>query len=121
MSNRKIEIEQLYRRHGAARTLLARAYAENGQSAERDAEIDALTALHKQAPKSPAGKLDMFLLERHSLKDKRSLAIIYVLRPFGPHNTHLAADLYDGSGGEVLQIELDSDDGDQVYFKETHP
>ncbi|MGA3071748.1 MAG: hypothetical protein ABSD43_16190, partial [Terracidiphilus sp.] len=33
-----------------ARTLLARAYAEQGQSAERDAEISALTALHKEAP-----------------------------------------------------------------------
>jgi hypothetical protein len=104
-----------------ARTLLARAYAESGQSTERDAEITALTALHKQAPKSPAGKLDMFLLERHSLKNGRTVSIGYALRPFGPHNTHLLAEIYDASGSTGLRIELDSDDGDQVYFKETHP
>jgi hypothetical protein len=104
-----------------ARTLLARADAENGQSAERDAEITALTALHNQAPKSPAGKLDMFLLERHSLKGGGSVAIGYALRPWGPHNTHLRAEIFNASGHTILLIELDSDDGDQVYFKETHP
>lgn len=105
----------------SARTLLARAYAENGQPAERDAEIDALTALHKQAPESPAGKLDMFLLERHSLKNKGNLAIGYVLRPYSPHNTYLSAEIFDASGKQVLHIELDSDDGDQGFFKEEHP
>lgn len=104
-----------------ARTLLARAYAENGQSAERDTEISALTALHKQAPNSPAGKLDMFLLERHSLKGGGSVAIGYALRPWGPHNTHLRAEIFNASGGTMLVIELESDDGDQVYFREVHP
>lgn len=104
-----------------ARTLLARAYAENGQSAERDAEISALTALHKQAPKSPAGKLDMFLLEKHGLKGGGSVAIGYALRPWGPHNTHLRAEIFNASGDTILVIELDSDDGDQVYFKQIHP
>ena len=104
----------------SARTLLARAHAENGQTAERDAEITALTALHNHAPKSPAGKLDMFLLERHSLKGGGSVAIGYALRPFGPHNTHLSAEIY-SSGGTTLRVELDSDDGDQVDFRETHP
>jgi hypothetical protein len=104
-----------------ARMLLARAYAEKGQSAERDAEISALTALHKQAPKSPAGKLDMFLLERHTLKSGGSVGIGYALRPWGPHNTHLRAEIFDASSKAILLIELDSDDGDQVYFKETHP
>ena len=104
-----------------ARTLLARARAEDGQSPERDAEISALTALHKQAPNSPAGKLDMFLLEKHSLKGGRIVTIWYALRPWGPHNTHLTAAILNASGDTVLRIELDSDDGDQVYFKETHP
>lgn len=104
-----------------ARTLLARAHAENGQSAERDAEISALTSLHKQAPKSPAGKLDMFLLEKHSLKGGGSVTIWYALRPWGPHNTHLSAEILDASGGTILHIELDSDDGDQVYFRQIRP
>jgi hypothetical protein len=104
-----------------ARTLLARAYAENGQPTERDAEISALTALHKQAPQSPAGKLDMFLLERHSLKGGGSVGIGYALRPWGPHNTHLRAEILNASGDPILLIELDSDDGDQVYFREIHP
>jgi hypothetical protein len=103
-----------------ARTLLARAHAEKGQSAERDAELTALTALHKQAPKSPVGKLDMFLLEKHSLKSGGSVTIWYVLRPFGPHNTHLLAEIFDASGGKTLHMELDSDNGDQVYFREIH-
>lgn len=104
-----------------ARVLLARAYAENGQSAERDAEISALTALHKQDPKSPAGKLDMFLLERQTLKGGGSVGIGYFLRPFGLFKTHLRAEVYDASGKAILVIELNSDDGVQVDFKETHP
>jgi len=104
-----------------ARTLLARAYAEQGQSAERDAEISALTALHKEAPESPAGKLDAFLLEQHSLKGGGAVTIAYFLRPAAPHNTHLLAQIFDASGSLMLHIELDSDDGDQVYFKESHP
>lgn len=104
-----------------ARTLLARAYAEEGQSAERDAEISALTELHKQTPKSAIGKLDAFLLEKHSLKGGGAVTIACVLRPWGPHTTHLLSEIYDASGGLILHIELDSDDGDQVYFKEVHP
>jgi len=104
-----------------ARTLLARAYAEEGQSAERDAEINALTELHKQAPKSPIGKLDAFLLEKHGLKGGGAVTIACVLRPWGPHNTHLLSEIYDASGGLILHIELDSDDSDQVYFREIHP
>ncbi len=104
-----------------ARTLLARAYAEEGRSAERDAETSALTALHKQAPESPIGKLDAFLLEQHSLKGGGAVTIAYVLRPWGPHNTHLLSEIYSASGKMILHIELDSDDADQVYFRETHP
>ena len=104
-----------------ARMLLARAYAENGQRAERDAEISALTALHKQAPESPAGKLDMFLLEKHRLKGGGIVAIGYALRPWGPHNTHVRAEIFDASGNSFLVIELESDDGDQVDFRKTHP
>lgn len=104
-----------------ARTLLARAYAEEGRSAERDAEIGALTALHKEAPKSPAGKLDAFLLEKHGLKGGGAVTIACILRPWGPHNSHLLSEIYDASGSLILHIELDSDDGDQVYFREIHP
>jgi hypothetical protein len=104
-----------------ARTLLARAYAENGQSAERDAELTALAALHKQAPKSPTGKLDVFLLEQHSLQGGGIARIWYLLRPWGPHNTHLYSEILDASGGMILSIELDSDDGDQVDFRQIHP
>jgi hypothetical protein len=104
-----------------ARTLMARAYAEQGKSAERDAEIAALNELHKQAPESPIGKLDAVLLEQHSLKSGGAVTITYLLRPWPPHNTHLLAQIYDASGSLMLHIELDSDDPDQVYFKEIHP
>ena len=104
-----------------ARTLLARAYAEEGRSAERDAETSAITELHKQDPNSSFGKLDGFLLEQHRLKGGGAITIAYILRPWGPHNTHLLSEIYDASGKLLLHIELDSDDGDQVYFKETHP
>jgi len=105
----------------AARTLLARAYAETGQSAERDAEISALTALHNQDPKSPAGKLDGFELEKHILKSGGGVAIGYFLHSVGPHNTHLTAQIDDASRAMILRIELDSDDPDQVYFRQIHP
>jgi hypothetical protein len=91
----------------------------NRQSAM--AEISALTALHKQAPDSPAGKLDIFLLEKHSLKGGGIVTIWYALRPWGPHNNHLLSEILDASGRTILRIELDSDDGDQVYFREIHP
>ena len=104
-----------------ARTLLARAYAEDGRSAERDAEISALTALHKQALTSPAGKLDVFLLEQRGLKCGGMVRIWHVLQPFGPLKTHLFSEIFDGSGSRILTIELDSDDGLQVDFREIHP
>lgn len=104
-----------------ARTLLARAYAETGQRAERDAEIAALVEMHKTAPNSPAGKLDAFLLEQHSLKGGGALTIAYFLRPSGPHNTHILGQVFNASGGRMVTIELDSDDGDQVYFRQSHP
>src|SRR5258708_586322 len=67
------------------RTLLTRAYAEDGRSAERDAEISALIALHKHAPKSPAGKLDVFLLEQHILTRGAILSISSPLPTQHPH------------------------------------
>lgn len=104
-----------------ARTLLARAYAENGETGERDAEIDALSALHSHAPESPAGKLDVFLLEQHGLENGGRVDIWYALRPYGPFNTYLAAMFYNASGDPVGKIELSSYDGDQIEFKRTHP
>ncbi|MDT8068763.1 MAG: hypothetical protein ROO76_11435 [Terriglobia bacterium] len=104
-----------------ARTLLARAYAENGQPAEREAEISALTELHNQAPDSPIGKLDFFLLEHQSLKSGGTVGIWYALRPWGVMKTHLYAQVLDPSGKATLTIQLNSDDGLQVYFKEKHP
>ncbi len=104
-----------------ARTLLARAYAEDGRSSERDSEISALAALHGRAPKSPAGKLDVFEIEKHSTKGGGTVGILYSLRPWGPHNTHLYSEILDAFGKMVLRIELNSDDPDQVYFREIHP
>lgn len=104
-----------------ARTLLARAYAEDGRSEERDSVIAALSALHQKDPKSPAGKLDGFDLEKHRTKRGGYVGILYALRPFGPHNTHIYSEVYDPSNKRVAQIELDSDDGDQVYFREKYP
>ncbi|HEY4358638.1 MAG TPA: hypothetical protein VGN16_23025 [Acidobacteriaceae bacterium] len=104
-----------------ARVLLGRAHAEEGHAADRDAEVSALVALHKAASGSSAGKLDGFLLEKHVLKGGGSVSIWYVLRPWGPHHTYLYSEILDVSGGMVVRLELDSDDGDQVYFKEIHP
>jgi hypothetical protein len=104
-----------------ARTLLARSYAEGGRSSERDAEISALTELHGKAPKSPAGKLDVFELEKHSMKGGVIVGILYALRAWGPHHTYLYSEIIDASGKMILRIELNSDDPDQVYFREIHP
>ena len=60
-------------------------------------------------------------MEKHRLKGDRGVMIWYVLRLSGPHNTLLYADVLDASGGLILHVELDSDDGDQMYFKEIHP
>lgn len=104
-----------------ARTLLARAYAETGASSDRDMEISALTALHQQGPDSPTGKLDIFLLEQRPLKPGGVVRIWYALRPFPPFSTHLYAQVLSASGSPIIGIELDSYDGDQVYFRQKHP
>ena len=39
----------------------------------------------------------------------------------GSSQSHLLAQIFDASGKQMLHIGLDSDDGDQVYFKEAHP
>jgi hypothetical protein len=104
-----------------ARTLLARAYAEGGQAAKRDAELSALTALHQRFPKSPAGKLDSFLLEEHRLGGDKTVRVWYCLRPLEPHKVHIYAMVSDSSASPIVIIELDSDDGDQIDFKATHP
>lgn len=104
-----------------AHALLARANAEEGRTAERDAELNSLVKLHQQFPKSAAGKLDTFLLEKRGLAGGGAVAIWYALRPYGPHHTYLNAEIANAAGKMLVHIELDSDDGDQVYFKEEHP
>ena len=104
-----------------AKVLLARAYAEESRSAERNAEIAALAALRAKDPKSPAAKLDAIELEKNKLKAGGTAGILYALRPWGPHNTHIYSEVVNASGKFVVRIELSSDDGDQVYFKEVHP
>jgi hypothetical protein len=114
-------IEQSEGSECPARTLLARAYAETGQSAERDAVLTALNARHNQDHKSSVGKLDRFLLEYYKLESGRTVSTTYCLRPFGPHNTYLYAGIRDPSGAVILIVELTSDDGDQVDFRASFP
>lgn len=104
-----------------ALSLLARAYAELRHDKERDAAIAALIALHTKDSLSPAGKLDGFIVEQQHLRNGATVRIWHMLKPFGPHNTQLIAQVRDAQDALLLSIELDSDDADQVYFRRTHP
>lgn len=104
-----------------ARTLLARAYAETGQSAARDAELNALAGLHNLDPGSPTGKLDSFLLEQDPVHAGGMVRIWYALRPWPPFGTHIYAQVLSAAGKPIVSIELDSYDGDQVFFRQVHP
>jgi hypothetical protein len=104
-----------------ALSILARAYNELHRDKERDAAIAALFALHTQDYVTTAGKLDGFLIEQQPLKGGGKLLIWYDLKPLGPHNTQIFAQVHDTKGVNLLTIEIDSDDVDQIDFRQTHP
>ena len=104
-----------------ALSLLARTYNELHRDKQRDATIAALFALHTQDPVSTAGKLDGFLIEKLPLTNGAKLLVWYALKPIGPHSTQILAQVHDAKGVNLLTVELDSDDTDQIDFRQTHP
>jgi tetratricopeptide (TPR) repeat protein len=104
-----------------ARSLLARYYAENGDKAQRDAELVALVALHKADPQSQIGKLTQFLLERDTLSNGGSVRIWYSLEPWGNFKAYISSRIFDKDGNQVLRVTLESSDFDQPMFVKEHP
>ncbi len=100
--------------------LLARAYAQSGQTRKRDAELARLKDLHTRAVTPQIAKLQQVLLERIAEKNG-SIRVWYSLEPWGPYKTYIFARVYDHAGRQVLRITLESGDFDQPLFQKEHP
>ena len=69
--------------------LLARAYAQSGQTRKRDAELARLKDLHTRAVTPQIAKLQQVLLERIAEKNG-SIRVWYSLEPWGPYKTYIS-------------------------------
>ncbi|MFC6644111.1 tetratricopeptide repeat protein [Granulicella cerasi] len=105
----------------AALELLARAYAESGQKAERDQTVAAVLALHAKTTDPRFQRADRFLLERIKVTNELHLDLFYALVPFSPYKIHVLGRLADARNALALQITLESADGDQPLFARQHP
>jgi len=111
-----------------AAALLARAYAEAGDKAQRDAELAHLVDLHKRAVDPQIAQLTQIPLETipftkgtGSAAVKGTIRVFYSLEPWGNFNIYLMARIYDQAGKQIYRVTLESDDMDQVFFKRDHP
>ena len=111
-----------------AAALLARAYAEAGDKARRDAELAHLVDLHKRAVDPQIAQLTQIPLETipftkgtGSAAAKGTIRVFYSLEPWSNFHIYLMARIYDQAGKQVYRVTLESDDMDQVFFKRDHP
>ena len=99
---------------------LARAYAESGDAAGRDATIAAVLKLHQTTTNEQFKRADRFVVERVKLA-QGLLDIYYALVPFSPYHIHMLGRQVDANNALVRQITLESNDIDQVSFAKEHP
>lgn len=99
---------------------LARAYAENGDAADRDKTIAAVIKLHEITTDEKFKHADRFVVERVKLADG-NMDIFYALVPFSRYHIYMLGRQVDASGALIRQITLESNDVDQVGFAQEHP
>ncbi len=100
--------------------LLARAYAETGNAAERDRTIAAVLKLHERTMNESFKRADRFVVERVKLADGY-LDIFYAIVPFSGYHIYMLGRQVDVNKALVRQITLESNDMDQVGFAKEHP
>lgn len=100
--------------------LLARLYAESGEKDLRDKQIAQLIAIHKQTEDDYFAKLHIFPIQKVKLNSGYAV-FLYPFEPLGSHNSYLIAMVYTNEGKENYRIEIESDAGDQAFFKGKKP
>jgi hypothetical protein len=100
--------------------LLVRLYAESGDKDLRDKQITQLIAIHKQTSDDYFAKLHIFPIQKVKLHSGY-VVFLYPFEPLGSHNSYLIAMVYTNEGKEDYRIEIESDSGDQAFFKAKKP
>jgi len=101
-----------------AAALLTRAYAQSGDTKERDAGIAQMMEL-KQKGLVPQRVRD-YVVEQMKLGDK-TLTIRTSLTPWGQFHVYAIGELTDNNGQRLFRVALESDDIDQASFRKEHP
>lgn len=99
---------------------LARAYAEAGDVADRDATIASMLKLHATTTDEQFRQDDRFLVERVKLAHGY-LEIYYAFVPFSRYHVYMVGRQVDDSNVLIQQITLESNDTDQVGFAKDQP
>ena len=97
--------------------ILAHAYAQARQSAERDAQLAQLQTLHDAGNRTPQS----IILERDPLPKGGYVTFHYFLEPYSRFKIYVMAYLFDANGKQLQRITLESSDFDQPLFVEQHP
>jgi hypothetical protein len=100
-----------------AAAMLARACAETGDKACRDAEIAHMLDLHARGITPP--RFQQYAVENVKVGDK-NLLINTSLVPWGNYKIYAMAKLTDGAGKLLMSITLESNDFDQPGFAKEH-
>jgi hypothetical protein len=98
--------------------LLARAYAESGDAADRDAGMAQMVELHKRGVAPP--NIQQYTIERIKAGDK-FLVIRTSIVPWGVYKVYDLGQLMDSQGNIVLRVTIESGDFDQPLFAQQHP
>ncbi len=101
-----------------AASLLARACAETGDKACRDAQIAHMLDLHARGITPP--RFQQYAVENVKVDDK-NLLINTSLVPWGNYKIYAMAKLTDSTGKLLMSITLESNDFDQPGFAKEHP
>jgi hypothetical protein len=103
-----------------AHILLARTYAQESKSSERDAELDKITKLHAATTDARFQRLNQFMVEQVATS-KGSLQIVWSIVPYGGYKVYEMGRVLDPNGKRVFLISLESNDGEQPAWAQKHP
>jgi hypothetical protein len=103
-----------------ATTMLARLYAETGDTTHRNQQIAQVIALHKKTSDPDFARLHVFPIQKVMLHSGYAV-FLYPFEPLKPYNTYLVALIYMSDGKSDYRLELGSEDADQAFFKPKHP
>ncbi len=95
----------------------AHLYGQQHDITRRDAVMDRLQKLHDSGKPVPA----VAIIERNTLPDGVTVRIDDYLEPQSRFHIVLMANFYDASGQRTRRVALESDDVDQVRFRQDHP